>query len=72
MLNKQPDKPVSNDMTMYRPNLLRVCLPLCALLLTNSLRADMPEWIWHDNHGAKPADNEVRYFRRASSTWMRA
>ena len=26
--------------------------------------SDAPEWIWHDNQGAKPADGEVRYFRR--------
>ncbi len=23
-----------------------------------------PEWIWHPNNGAKPADREVRYFRK--------
>ena len=64
MLNKQPDKPVCCDMTMNCPRFARVCLPICIILLTNSLRAELPEWIWHDNKGAKPADNEVRYFRR--------
>ena len=23
-----------------------------------------PEWIWHPNNGAKPGDDEVRYFRK--------
>ena len=39
---------------------LRSALLLGALLLPFSTRAEAPEWIWHDNHGAKPADNEVR------------
>ena len=29
------------------------------------LRAQTPEWIWHDNKGRAPADNEVRFFRKA-------
>src|ERR1700722_10922402 len=37
---------------------------LLAISLAVSARADLPEWIWHDNHGAKPADGEVRYFRK--------
>src|SRR5438094_6498432 len=28
------------------------------------LRAQTPEWIWHDNKGQAPADNEVRFFRK--------
>ena len=31
------------------------------------LYAQTPEWIWHDNHGAPPADDEVRYFRKTFS-----
>src|SRR6266566_2012779 len=30
-------------------------VPLCA---------QTPEWIWHDNKGAAPADGEVRFFRK--------
>ena len=28
------------------------------------VRAQTPEWIWHDNKGHAPADNEVRFFRK--------
>src|SRR3989441_5886619 len=28
------------------------------------LYAQTPEWIWHDNKGAAPADGEVRFFRK--------
>src|ERR1700722_12164546 len=38
---------------------------LLAISLAVSARAASPEWIWHDNHGAKPADGEVRYFRKS-------
>src|SRR5579871_1861373 len=34
------------------------------LFLTAAARAELPEWIWNANHGAKAADNEVRYFRK--------
>ncbi|MHB8519886.1 MAG: c-type cytochrome [Limisphaerales bacterium] len=34
------------------------------LLLPCVLNAQTPEWIWHDNHGVPPADNEVRFFRK--------
>ncbi len=51
-------------MIMNRLNVARLLLPLWIFLLTNSLRADVPEWIWHDNKGAKPAANEVRFFRK--------
>ncbi len=42
------------------------CLPTAALLfvLTAGAQAGLPEWIWNANNGAKPADNEVRYFRK--------
>src|SRR5438270_10101807 len=33
--------------------------------LLSPLRAQTPEWIWHDNQGRAPADNEVRFFRKA-------
>src|SRR5881296_1630910 len=45
-------------------------LPVLFLALAASvnfpipLGAQTPEWIWHDNKGAAPADGEVRYFRK--------
>ncbi|MEO6034583.1 MAG: hypothetical protein ABIQ35_04950, partial [Verrucomicrobiota bacterium] len=33
-------------------------------LLPIACQAQVPEWIWHPNGGAAPADNEVRYFRK--------
>jgi putative heme-binding domain-containing protein len=39
-------------------------IPLLALFLC-TLSAQTPEWIWHDNKGKAPADNEVTYFRKA-------
>jgi putative heme-binding domain-containing protein len=36
-------------------------LLLCAATAPAQL---LPEWIWHPNNGAKPADGEVRYFRK--------
>src|SRR5579862_9583355 len=53
-------------MTKNRSNFLHLSLLLWVSLLVNSAQADTPapEWIWHDNHGAKAADNEVRYFRK--------
>src|SRR5258706_233081 len=37
-----------------------------ALISTLALQlfAQVPEWIWHDNKGAPPADGEVRFFRK--------
>jgi putative heme-binding domain-containing protein len=32
---------------------------------TTGAFAQTAEWIWHDNHGAKPGDGEVRYFRKS-------
>src|SRR3954451_17448712 len=43
---------------------LRSALLIWACALAPSAHADLPEWIWHDNHGAKPADHEVRFFRK--------
>src|SRR4051794_19248041 len=51
-------------MLMNRPNLFRLALCLGVSLLVNSVRAEVPEWIWHDNHGAKTKADEVRYFRK--------
>lgn len=34
------------------------------LFLTPSARAELPEWIWNADNGAKPADNEIRFFRK--------
>ena len=41
-------------------------LPVLSLLVffTAAARAELPEWIWNANNGAKAADNEVRYFRK--------
>jgi putative heme-binding domain-containing protein len=35
------------------------------LASTVELGAQTAEWVWHNNGGAKPAANEVRYFRRS-------
>jgi putative heme-binding domain-containing protein len=35
-----------------------VCSPV------HRLAAQTPEWIWHDNKGAAPKENEVRFFRQ--------
>lgn len=53
-------------MTMNRLIFSRLLLPLSIsiCLFAVSVHAALPEWIWHDNKGAKPADNEVRYFRK--------
>ena len=40
-------------------------LALGLLLFASLARAQtVPEWIWHPNDGAKPGDDEVRYFRK--------
>src|ERR1700759_2264709 len=51
-------------MTTNRLRLVRLPVWLSVLFLAPLLRADTPQWIWHDNHGAKTADGEVRYFRK--------
>ncbi|MDB6023321.1 MAG: heme-binding protein [Pedosphaera sp.] len=51
-------------MTMNRLNAARLFVLLPMLFLTGFARAGTPEWIWHDNHGAKAADGEIRYFRK--------
>src|SRR5581483_2290145 len=51
-------------MTMNRLNLGRLFLLFWISLSAIPVRAAVPEWIWHDNKGAKPADNEIRYFRK--------
>ena len=40
------------------------CISLLALFVCASF-AQTPEWIWHDNKGREPADNEVTYFRKS-------
>ncbi len=41
-------------------------LILAILVVTVCAHAQTtPEWIWHPNNGAKPADKEVRYFRKS-------
>ncbi|MBI2927136.1 MAG: c-type cytochrome [Verrucomicrobia bacterium] len=37
---------------------------LATNLFCDAVLAQTPEWIWHDNQGALPADNEVRFFRK--------
>ena len=34
------------------------------LAAATPLFAQTPEWIWHDNKGASPTNNETRYFRK--------
>ena len=52
------------------PNMNAPKLSLVVLWLAASsnfpvpLGAQTPEWIWHDNKGAAPADGEVRFFRK--------
>src|SRR2546427_860456 len=49
---------------MNAPKPSRVFLCLVSLFTSlNSLRAQTPEWIWHDNQGQPPTANEVRFFR---------
>jgi putative heme-binding domain-containing protein len=51
-------------MNINRSSLARFSLRLWIFFTAISLRAETPRWIWHDNHGAKPADGEVRFFRK--------
>ncbi len=48
---------------MFKPVTMRVGFFL-ALFVSMTLQAQVPEWIWHNNDGAKAGDNEVRYFRK--------
>lgn len=48
-----------------------LCLA-ASLNLDPPLRAQTPEWIWHDNKGAAPADGEVRFFRKTFTLDTRA
>lgn len=50
---------------MNRSLFIRIFLACGVLLSAGFARAAAPEWIWHDNKGAKAADNEVRYFRKS-------
>src|SRR6266481_1973142 len=34
------------------------------LLVAVSARAENPQWIWHDNHGAAIQADDVRFFRK--------
>ncbi len=38
---------------------------MVAWLAAPALQAQTPEWIWHNNHGASPGDNEARVFRKS-------
>lgn len=58
-------------MIMNRLNFVRFHLCLTLFLLANFARAASPEWIWHDDHGAKAADGEVRYFRKTFDVEVR-
>ncbi|MCI0535617.1 MAG: hypothetical protein L0Z50_10360, partial [Verrucomicrobiales bacterium] len=42
-----------------------VGLLVLALPRASPIHAQTPEWIWHDNKGAAPADGEVRFFRKS-------
>src|SRR2546425_6620580 len=39
-------------------------IALVSLLLPLAASGENPNWIWHNNHGAAPKPDEVRYFRR--------
>lgn len=54
-------------MTLKRLNYGQLAFLLWISLLVNPLHAALPEWIWHNNKGAKAADNEVRFFRKTFS-----
>src|SRR5262245_47550158 len=47
---------------MNAPKLSHLVASVIALV--NNALAQTPEWIWHDNKGQAPADNEVRFFRK--------
>src|SRR5467141_2027933 len=52
-------------LNMNVPKLSLVFLYLAAsVYFPAPLCAQTPEWIWHDNKGAAPADGEVRFFRK--------
>ncbi|HTA31398.1 MAG TPA: hypothetical protein VK731_12980, partial [Candidatus Cybelea sp.] len=51
-------------MTKYWPKLFRFSLLVSISLAAGSLRAELPEWIWHNNQGAGTNDGEVRFFRK--------
>src|SRR5262245_59464311 len=40
-------------------------LLLLVLISPCLLEAQTPEWIWHDNKGVAPADDEIRFFRKS-------
>ena len=48
-------------MTTNRLNFACLSFLIWISLLASPMRAAAPEWIWHDNHGPKPAEGEVRY-----------
>ena len=45
-------------------SLHRFLLSLATLALAANLPAQTPEWIWHDNKGKAPGNNERRFFRK--------
>jgi putative heme-binding domain-containing protein len=45
------------------PRLAILCGIAFLALSIAGLRAQVPEWVWHENAGRAPADNEVRFFR---------
>ncbi len=50
---------------MNTPRLSPALLSLVPLLASlTPTQAQTPEWIWHDNKGQAPTDNEVRFFRK--------
>ena len=40
-------------------------LSLTTIWFATALNAQIPEWIWHDNKGVAPTDNEIRFFRKS-------
>lgn len=44
----------------------------CYLAMSSSVPAQLPEWIWSDNHGATAAAGEVRTFRKTFNVGFEA
>ncbi len=45
-------------------SITRLTILLATLLAAASLPAQTPEWIWHDNHGKDPQEDEVCFLRK--------
>ena len=48
-----------------KPLFIAFAAAFALFVATAETLAQTAEWVWHNNQGAKPAANEVRYFRRS-------